>query len=100
MRYTRSPSLFSDSSRSPSFFRTTAPRKPRTQCDCQPVECMIAAMVAPLVVCNLAEGGNDRLWHEASVRCDAPIRSLSDVKRTWRAHRERVDATRLTQPGH
>jgi hypothetical protein len=22
--------------------------------------------------------------------------SLSDVKRTWRAHRERVDATRLT----
>src|SRR5207247_5749373 len=34
--------------------------------------------------------------HEAAVRCDAPIRSLSDVKRTGRAHRERVDATRLT----
>src|SRR6266446_7398596 len=37
-----------------------------------------------------------RDWHEAPVRCDAPSRSLSDVKRTWRAHRERVDATRLT----
>jgi hypothetical protein len=37
-----------------------------------------------------------RFWHEAPVRCDAPSRSLSDVKRTWRPHRERVDATRLT----
>src|SRR5258707_10724176 len=41
-----------------------------------------------------------RDWHEAPVRCDAPSRSLSDVKRTWRAHRERVDATRLpSRPG-
>src|SRR5881227_2442923 len=38
--------------------------------------------------------------HEAPVRCDAPIRSLSDVKRTWRAHRERVDAPLLTQLCH
>jgi hypothetical protein len=30
IRYTRSPSVFSDSSRSPSFLRTTAARKPRT----------------------------------------------------------------------
>src|SRR5436190_24302054 len=30
--------------------------------------------------------------HEAPVRCDAPSRSLWDVKQTWRAHRERVDA--------
>src|SRR6266545_5740880 len=33
-------------------------------------------------------------WHFAMVGCDAPIRSLLDGKRTWRAHRERVDATR------
>src|SRR6266436_4719105 len=45
-------------------------------------------------------GALGRDWHEASVRCDAPIRSLSDVKRTWRAHRERVDATRLTLKRH
>src|SRR5437868_3294194 len=48
IRYTRSPSVFSDSSRSPSFLRTTAAKKPRTVCGCQPVECMIVAMVAPL----------------------------------------------------
>src|SRR5947209_20532837 len=48
MRYTRSPAIFSDSSLSPSFLRTTAARKPRTECGCQPVECMIVAIVAPL----------------------------------------------------
>src|SRR5260370_42228732 len=48
MRYARSPAVFSDSSLSPSFLRTTAARKPRTECGCQPVECMIVAMVAPL----------------------------------------------------
>src|SRR5258708_26513944 len=30
MRYTRSPSVFSDSSRSPSFLRTTPAKNPRT----------------------------------------------------------------------
>src|SRR5262249_34489078 len=38
IRYTRSPSVFSDSSLSPSFLRTTAARKARTVCGCQPVE--------------------------------------------------------------
>src|SRR5262245_34442213 len=48
MRYTRSPSVFSDSSLSASFLRTTAAKNPRTVCGCQPVEVMIAAIVAPL----------------------------------------------------
>src|SRR5205807_3290721 len=47
IRYTRSPSVFSDSSRSPSFLRTTAAKKPRTVCGCQPVEPMTVAIVAP-----------------------------------------------------
>src|SRR5439155_732439 len=38
IRYTRSPSVFSDSSLNPSFLRTTAARKARTVCGCQPVE--------------------------------------------------------------
>src|SRR5258708_39014537 len=45
-------------------------------------------------------GALGRDWHEAPVFCDAPIRSLSDVKRTWRGRRERLDATRLTQLWH
>jgi hypothetical protein len=44
----RSPSVFSDSSLSPSFLRTTAARKARTVCGCQPVERVTVAMVAPL----------------------------------------------------
>src|SRR5262249_2774228 len=48
IRYTRSPSPFSDSSLSPSFLRTTAARKARTVCGCQPVERVTVAMVAPL----------------------------------------------------
>src|SRR6516162_6109664 len=48
IRYTRSPSAFSDSSLSPSFLRTTAARKARTVCGCQPVERVTVAMVAPL----------------------------------------------------
>src|SRR4029077_4495453 len=47
IRYTRSPSVFSDSSESPSFLRTTAARKARTVCGCQPVERVTVAMVAP-----------------------------------------------------
>jgi hypothetical protein len=47
-RYTRSPSVFSDSSLSASFLRTTAAKNPRTECGCQPVQVMIVAMVAPL----------------------------------------------------
>ena len=37
IRYTRSPSVFSDSSLSPSFLRTTPAKNPRTECGCQPV---------------------------------------------------------------
>src|SRR6516164_6607361 len=48
IRYTRSPSVFSDSSLSPSFLRTTVARKARTVCGCQPVERVTVAMVAPL----------------------------------------------------
>ncbi len=48
IRYTRSPSVFSDSSLSASFLRTTAAKNPRTECGCQPVEVMIVAMAAPL----------------------------------------------------
>src|SRR6266446_4866005 len=48
IRYTRSPSVVSDSSLSPSFLRTTAARKARTVCGCQPVERVTVAMVAPL----------------------------------------------------
>src|SRR5207302_7872307 len=47
IRYTRSPSVFSDSSLSPSFLRTTAARKARTVCGCQPVERVTVAVVAP-----------------------------------------------------
>src|SRR5262249_44454658 len=48
--YTRSPAVFSRSSLSlsPSFLRTTAARKARTVCGCQPVERVTVAMVAPL----------------------------------------------------
>jgi hypothetical protein len=43
-----SRSVFSDSSLSASFLRTTAAKNPRTVCGCQPVQVMIVAMVAPL----------------------------------------------------
>ena len=32
---------------SPSFLRTTPAKNPRTECDCQPVDTIMAAMVAP-----------------------------------------------------
>src|SRR5262249_27273037 len=48
IRYTRSPSVFSDAGLSPSFLRTPAARKARTVCGCQPVERVTVAMVAPL----------------------------------------------------
>src|SRR6202022_2479494 len=44
----RSPSVFSDVSVKPSFLRTTPAKKPRTECCCQPVASMIAAIVVPL----------------------------------------------------
>jgi len=47
IRYTRSPSVFCVSL-SPSFLRTTAARKARTVCGCQPGERVTVVMVAPL----------------------------------------------------
>src|SRR6185295_16853712 len=38
---------FSDSSLSLSFLRTTPAKNPRTECCCQPVHCMMLAIVAP-----------------------------------------------------
>jgi hypothetical protein len=56
IRYTRPPSVFSDSSFSASFLRTTPAKNPRTECGCQPVDVMIVAMVAPLGLRNRTSG--------------------------------------------
>jgi hypothetical protein len=37
-----------------------------------------------------------RLWHEAADRCGAKVQTLSEVKRTLWARRERVDLTKMT----
>src|SRR6266853_4146993 len=44
----RAPSTLSDDSANPSFLRTIAPKKLRTECSCQPVAFMMAAIVVPL----------------------------------------------------
>src|SRR5207302_6419687 len=44
----RSSSVLSDTRLSLSFFLTTPAKKPRTECCCQSVAFMIAAIVAPL----------------------------------------------------
>src|SRR3974377_515180 len=44
----RWPSVFSETRIRPSFLRTTAAKKPRTECCCQPVVFMIVAIVVPL----------------------------------------------------
>jgi hypothetical protein len=44
----RSSPGFSDKSVRPSFLRTTAVKKPRTEWGCQPVAFMIVAIVVPL----------------------------------------------------
>src|SRR5712672_3255453 len=54
MRYTRPLSVDSETRFSPSFLRTTPARKPRTECCCQPVAVMIAAIVAPAGVRSIA----------------------------------------------
>src|SRR5262249_60502304 len=54
MRYRRSRSVFSDSSLSLSFLRTTPAKNPLTLCCCQPVAFMIAAIVVPLAWLNIA----------------------------------------------
>src|SRR5258707_8891666 len=54
MRYTRPLSVCSETRLSPSFLRTTPARKPRTECCCQSVAVMIAAIVAPVGIRNIA----------------------------------------------
>ncbi len=54
MRYTRPLSVCSETRLSPSFLRTTPARKPRTECCCQSVGVMIAAIVAPAGVRSIA----------------------------------------------
>ena len=45
---------FSEFSFNFSFLRTTPARKPRTECCCQPVACIIAAIVVPAGDCSIA----------------------------------------------
>src|SRR5258708_5080407 len=54
MRYTRPLSVCSETRLRPSFLRTTPARKPRTECCCQSVAAMIAAIVAPAGVRSIA----------------------------------------------
>src|SRR6266478_1576447 len=53
-RYTRVPSTFFDPSLSLRRLRTTPAKKPRTECCCQPVACIMAAIVAPAGDCSMA----------------------------------------------
>src|SRR5256714_12714656 len=52
-RYTRVPSTFFEPSLSLRRLRTTPARKPRTECCCQPVACIMAAIVAPAGDCSM-----------------------------------------------
>src|SRR5260221_6007202 len=54
MRYTRPLSVSSETRLSPSFLRTTPARKPRTECCCQSVAVIIAAIVAPVGAPSMA----------------------------------------------
>src|SRR5712672_234849 len=54
MRYTRPLSVCSETRVSPSFLRTIPARKPRTECCCQSVTVMIAAIVAPVGIRSIA----------------------------------------------
>src|SRR4030088_2667974 len=54
MRETRPLSVCSETRLSPSFLRTTPARKPRTECCCQSVAVMIAAIVVPAGIRSIA----------------------------------------------
>src|SRR6267142_6518076 len=49
----RPPSVFSEMRLRSSLFLTTPAKKPRTECCCQSVTFMIAAIVVPLGSCNI-----------------------------------------------
>ena len=53
-RYTLVPSTLLDKSFSFNLLRTTPVRKPRTECCCQPVACIMVAIVAPEGDCSIA----------------------------------------------
>src|SRR5260221_473269 len=63
-RYTRVPSTFFEPSLSLRRLRTTPARKPRTECCCQPVACIMAAIVGPggLVAGALAFPGRNAIY--------------------------------------
>src|SRR6185312_9680913 len=92
IRYTRSPSVFSDSSRSPSFLRTTAARKARTVCGCQPVERVTVAMVAPL---GPHSSASTRACFEVARSLTAAGRLRTDL-----GCRPRLDGARRFALGH
>src|ERR1700738_3741812 len=54
MRYTRPSSVCSETRLSPSFFRTTPARKPRTECCCHSVAVTRDEIVAPAGVLSIA----------------------------------------------
>src|SRR5260370_13391846 len=54
MQYTRPLSVCSETRLRPSLLRRTPERKPRTECCCQSVAAMIAAIVAPAGVRSIA----------------------------------------------
>src|SRR5262249_17001278 len=76
-RYSRSPSAFSDVSAKPSFLRTTPAKKPRTECCCQPVAFMIAAIVAPLGCLSRARTASCLV--PVRVEAEAPLPDLARV---------------------
>src|SRR5260370_5431952 len=53
-RYTRVPSTFFEPSLSLRCLRTRPARKRRSECCCQPVACIMAAIVAPAGDCSMA----------------------------------------------
>src|ERR1700731_4115698 len=71
----RCPSTFSETRLRSSFFLATPAKKPRTECCCQSVAFMIAAIVVPLGSCSIlstadclddeAAAGFDRAVYEA-----------------------------------
>src|SRR5260370_35841742 len=54
MRWTKLLSVCSETKLRPSFLRTTPARKPRTECCCQSVAVMIAAIVVPVGIRSIA----------------------------------------------
>src|SRR5262245_62332738 len=54
IRWRRPSSVAADTRLKPSFLRTTPARKPRTECCCHPVACIMATMLTPLGARSIA----------------------------------------------